>query len=191
MLKERLFGLSNREGNHGEDVKECYYYLDATPTYSYLKMLYKYPQGEFPYVLLTAENGRRGRGDLEYELTDTGIFDEDRYFDVFVEYAKAGPDDLLMRITAHNRGPDEAPLHVIPQLWFRNTRSWEAASQRPSLARSDDGIVLAQHGHPGAERGARHPPHGRPLVPTPRGGLDLPDRDLFAFRVASGDRWFQ
>src|SRR5205807_2125611 len=105
ILKERLFGLTNGEGNHGEDVKELYYYLDATPTHSYLKMLYKYPQREFPYEALVAENGRRNREQPEFELLDTGIFDDDRYFDVFVEYAKAGPDELLMRVTAHNRGP--------------------------------------------------------------------------------------
>jgi hypothetical protein len=109
ILKERMFGLTNAEGNHGEDVKEYYFYLDSTPTHSYMKYLYKYPQSEFPYEDLKATNQARGRGDFEYELLDTGIFDEDRYFDVFVEYAKAGPDDLLIEITAHNRGPDEAP----------------------------------------------------------------------------------
>ena len=128
ILKERLFGLNNEEGNHGEDVKEVYYYLDATPTHSYLKMLYKYPQREFPYAQLVDENARRkNQPDLpEFELLDTGIFDDDQYFDVFVEYAKAGPDDILMRVTVHNRGPDEALIHLLPQLWFRNTWSWHA-----------------------------------------------------------------
>ncbi|MBI3839278.1 MAG: glucosidase [Planctomycetia bacterium] len=124
ILKERLFGLANGEGNHGEDVKECYYYLDATPTHSYLKMLYKYPQRQFPYARLAQENRRRGKRDPEFELLDTGIFDDDRYFDVFVEYAKAGPEDVLMKVTAHNRGPDSAAIHLLPQLWFRNTWSW-------------------------------------------------------------------
>src|SRR6516225_7000483 len=109
ILKERLFGLANGEGNHGEDVKEVYYYLDATPTHSYLKMLYKYPQGEFPYAKLVEENRRRGKELPEYELLDTGIFDDDRYFDVFVEHAKAGPEDLLMQVTVYNRGLEEAP----------------------------------------------------------------------------------
>ncbi len=124
ILKERLFGLTNSEGNHGEDVKELYYYLDATPTHSYLKMLYKYPQRAFPYQQLVDENRRRGRDQPEFELLDTGIFDDDRYFDVFVEYAKASPDDLLMRVTVHNRGPEQAEIHLLPQVWFRNTWSW-------------------------------------------------------------------
>lgn len=119
ILKERFFGLSNLEGNHGEDVKELFWYLDATPSHSYLKMLYKYPQGPFPYDDLVAENGRRGRDEPEYELLDTGIFDDNRYFDVFVEYAKAGPEDILMCVTAHNRGPEPAELHLLPQIWFR------------------------------------------------------------------------
>src|SRR5687767_1032375 len=119
ILKERLFGLTGNEGNHGEDVKEYYYYLDSTPTHSYMKFLYKYPQREFPYTKLAEENRRRGRGALEFELIDTGIFAEDRYFDVFIEYAKAGPDDILIRIEALNRGPDAAPLHLLPTVWFR------------------------------------------------------------------------
>jgi Mannosylglycerate hydrolase MGH1-like glycoside hydrolase domain len=123
-LKERLFGLANGEGNHGEDVKEVYYYLDATPTFSYGKFLYKYPQAEFPYRKLLEQNRRRTRLETEYELTETGIFDGDRYFDVFVEYAKAGPDDLCIRIEVFNRGPDDAELHVLPHLWFRNTWGW-------------------------------------------------------------------
>src|SRR5579871_5452771 len=121
ILKERLFGLTNREGNHGEDVKECYYYLDATPTHSYQKALYKYPQAEFPYSRLREENRRRGKYDREFELADTGVFDENRYFDIQVEYAKAGPDDILIRITAANRGPDTATLDLLPMIWFRNT----------------------------------------------------------------------
>src|SRR6187431_983864 len=116
ILKERLFGLTNNEGNHGEDVKELYYYLDATPTSSYLRMLYKYPQAEFPYARLLEESRQRGRGDPEFELIDTGIFNEDRYFDVTVEYVKAAPDDILMLITIANRGPEAAVLHVLPQL---------------------------------------------------------------------------
>jgi hypothetical protein len=133
ILKERLFGLTNSEGNHGEDVKELYYYLDATPTHSYLKMLYKYPQRPFPYADLYAENRRRGRDTPEYELLDTGIFADDRYFDVFVEYAKAAPDDVLMQVTAHNRGPVAAPLHVVPVVWFRNTWSWQPGAARPAI----------------------------------------------------------
>ena len=124
ILKERLFGLTGNEGNHGEDVKECYFYLDSTPTHSYMKYLYKYPQAEFPYRLLLEENKRRGRHEPEFELMDTGVFHEDRYFDVFVEYAKASPEDILIRITAHNRGPEAAALHLLPTLWFRNTWSW-------------------------------------------------------------------
>jgi hypothetical protein len=120
ILKERLFGLTNSEGNHGEDVKEYYFYLDSTPTHSYMKMLYKYPQAEFPYADLLAENGRRGFHDLEYELLDTGVFKADRYFDVFVEYAKADQEDILIKITAVNRGPEPAQCQVLPTLWFRN-----------------------------------------------------------------------
>ncbi len=124
ILKERLFGLNCYEGNHGEDVKEIYYYLDATPTHSYLKYLYKYPHQEYPYSHLVEENQRRGARDREFELIDTGIFDEDRYFDIFIEYAKAGPDDICIKIEAFNRGKVAAPLHIIPQLWFRNQWSW-------------------------------------------------------------------
>ena len=144
ILKERLFGLNNSEGNHGEDVKELYYYLDAVPTHSYLKMLYKYPHGEFPYARLIEENARRGKQELEFELIDTGLFDENRYFDVFVEYAKAGPEDLLMRITVHNRGPEPARLHLLPQIWFRNTWAWQANALRPTLvAVGDDPIAVS------------------------------------------------
>jgi hypothetical protein len=133
ILKERLFGLTGSEGNHGEDVKEYYYYLDATPTHSYLRGLYKYPQQAFPYDDLIAENRRRGREEPEYELIDTGIFNEDRYFDVEVEYAKAGPSDILIRISATNRGPDVASLHLLPTLWFRNTWSWGRDDRRPEI----------------------------------------------------------
>ena len=131
ILKERLFGLTNSEGNHGEDVKEYYFYLDSTPTHSYMKYLYKYPQAAFPYADLVETNRHRSRNDMEYELLDTGIFNDDRYFDVFVEYAKDGPEDILVRITAVNRGPDAAELHLLPTLWFRNDWSaWIAASNR-------------------------------------------------------------
>jgi Glycosyl hydrolase family 63 C-terminal domain len=135
ILKERLFGLTNSEGNHGEDVKEQYFYLDATPTHSYLKMLYKYPQRAYPYADLVAENARRGTDVPEYEVLDTGVFAEDRYFDVFVEYAQGEPGDILMKITAWNRGPEAAPLHLIPQLVLRNTWSWESGAVKP-LVRS-------------------------------------------------------
>jgi hypothetical protein len=145
ILKERLFGLTNSEGNHGEDVKELYYYLDATPTHSYLKMLYKYPQQAYPYAVLVEENRRRGRQEPEYEILDTGVFNDLRYFDVFVEYAKAAPNDILIRITAHNRGDRDAPLRVIPQIWFRNTWSWGYASPEPSLSRDNEGRVIADH----------------------------------------------
>lgn len=144
-LKERLFGLTNEEGNHGEDVKELYYHLDATPTHSYLKFLYKYPQAAFPYGQLREENRRRGRDEPEYELLDTGVFDGDRYFDVFVEYAKADVTDTLMRITAHNRGPEPAELHLLPQLWFRNTWSWGHDPQRPGLRAVDESEVVVHH----------------------------------------------
>ncbi len=144
-LKERLFGLTNTEGNHGEDVKELYYHLDGTPTHSYMRMLYKYPQAPFPYAWLIEENRRRGRADPEFELIDTGVFADDCYFDVFVEYAKASPDDVLMRVTVHNRGPDEAPLDVLPQLWFRNTWSWAAGAERPDLNARGPAAVEARH----------------------------------------------
>ena len=145
ILKERLFGLSNPEGNHGEDVKELYYYLDSTPTHSYMQMLYKYPQHAFPYDWLVRENSRRGRRKPEFELQDTCVFRESRYFDIFIEYAKAGPQDLLMQITVHNRGPQEAPLHVLPQLWFRNTWRWAPGSYRPSLGVAEGGHICVDH----------------------------------------------
>src|SRR5688572_20697361 len=151
ILKERLFGLTNSEGNHGEDVKEYYFYLDSTPTHSYMKFLYKYPQAAYPYDDLVHTNRQRSREMTEYELLDTGIFKEDRYFDVFVEYAKAGPEDLLIQITAANRGPDEAELHILPTLWFRNDwASWQAKpTEKPALkqvkAASGTKIVEATH----------------------------------------------
>ncbi|MXM64299.1 glucosidase [Streptomyces sp. HUCO-GS316] len=154
ILKERMFGLTNAEGNHGEDVKDYYFHLDSTPTHSYMKYLYKYPQGEFPYADLVATNRarrERGRKEFEYELLDTGIFDEDRYFDVFVEYAKAGPEDLLVEITAHNRGPDEATLHLLPTLWFRHTWSWAGGTAVPNL-RQTEGAVRADHEELGTRR---------------------------------------
>ena len=147
-LKERLFGLTNGQGNHGEDVKELYYYLDATPTHSYLKYLYKYPQTEFPYQQLADESARRGRLDPEFELLDTGIFDDDRYFDVFVEYAKAGPDDVLMLVTAHNRGPDAADITIVPQVWFRNTWSWQEGMPRPNLTADGPSAVAVTYPNP-------------------------------------------
>ena len=143
ILKERLFGLSGTEGNHGEDVKEAYYYLDATPTHSYQRMLYKYPQHAFPYAWLVQENARRSREQPEFELMDTAIFHDDRYFDVAVEYAKAGPEDVLLQITVSNRGPEAAPLHVLPQLWFRNTWAWGNADYRPELQPTADGRAVA------------------------------------------------
>jgi len=133
ILKERLFGLTNGEGNHGEDVKECYFYLDSTPTHSYMKYLYKYPQAAYPYADIVATNARRGRQEPEYELLDTGVFDQDRYFDVFVEYAKASPEDLLVQVTVANRGAEPATVHVLPTVWFRNTWSWGGDAPRPSL----------------------------------------------------------
>ncbi len=168
ILKERLFGLTGPEGNHGEDVKECYFYLDSTPTHSYLKALYKYPQVEFPYDRLVEENRRRGRDVPEYELLDTGIFDQNRYFDIVAEYAKASPNDILIRITAANRGPEPAPLHLLPTLWFRNTWSWgirfEDSWPKPRLRQAPLSVspqgrgeiereaILAEHATLGAYR---------------------------------------
>ncbi len=153
ILKERLFGLTNGEGNHGEDVKEYYYYLDSTPTHSYMRMLYKYPQQAYPYTDLVSTNRARGRRAPEYELIDTGVFDDDRYFDVFVEYAKAAPEEILIRVTVHNRGLEAAPLHVLPHLWFRNTW-WRTP---------DDATP-----HAGAATGPRR--HGRLRARTPSWG---------------------
>ena len=158
ILKERLFGLTNSEGNHGEDVKEYYFYLDSTPTHSYMKFLYKYPQAAYPYADLVETNRRRSRNEFEYELLDTGVFEQDRYFDVFVEYAKAGPEDILVQITAANRGPEEAELHVLPTLWFRNDWApWIARpAEKPMLEQIDGppgtSTIAATH----AELGAYH-----------------------------------
>ncbi len=154
ILKERLFGLDNSEGNHGEDVKEYYFYLDSTPTHSYMKWLYKYPQAAFPYAQLVQTNARRTRQEMEYELVDTGVFDGDRYFDVLVEYAKASPEDVLIRISATNRGPDPAVLHLLPTLWFRNTWSFEEGAARPVLKEVEGArgsrVVAASHPELGA-----------------------------------------
>src|SRR6187200_975485 len=151
ILKERLFGLTNEEGNHGEDVKELYYYLDAVPSYAYAHMLYKLPQAAYPYEWLIEENAhRKGSAAMEFEVIDTGIFDDDRYFDVDVEYAKAEVEDVLMRITVHNRGPDPAPIHILPQAWFRNIWSWSPGKQKPSLQDHGAGLVSAHHEELGA-----------------------------------------
>src|SRR5690349_6107901 len=145
ILKERLFGLTNGEANHGEDVKEYYFYLDSTPTHSYMKYLYKYPQREFPYCDLVSCNKQRSRDDCEYELLDTGVFDQDRYFDVFIEYAKVDADDILIRVSAHNRGPEAATIHLLPTLWFRNTWSWGDEGSKPQLRKIGNGTILATH----------------------------------------------
>ncbi len=141
ILKERLFGLTNSEGNHGEDVKEYYFYLDSTPTHSYMKYLYKYPQAAYPYDDLVSTNRQRNRDEMEYELIDTGVFNDDRYFDVFVEYAKSSPEDILVQITAINRGANAAELHLLPTLWFRN--DWAKWIARPSKRPEIKEIALA------------------------------------------------
>jgi hypothetical protein len=145
ILKERLFGLTNNEGNHGEDVKEYYFYIDSTPTHSYMKYLYKYPQREYPYSDLVETNRKRSREEFEYELLDTGVFNDDRYFDVFVEYAKESPEDILIRISVHNRGTEAARLRALPTLWFRNTWSWRQVQPKPSLRETGPGIIQATH----------------------------------------------
>ena len=147
ILKERMFGLTNGEGNHGEDVKEYYFYLDSTPTHSYMKYLYKYPQRAYPYADLVETNRRRSREEMEYELIDTGIFDDDRYFDVFVEYAKAAPEDVLIKVSIYNRGPEAASIHVLPTLWFRNTWSWSSGGSKPVLraVKRAGGWVICAH----------------------------------------------
>jgi Glycosyl hydrolase family 63 C-terminal domain len=150
ILKERLFGLTNKEGNHGEDVKEYYFYLDNIPSHAYMKYLYKYPQGAFPYNDLVATNGRRTREELEYELLDTGIFNEDRYYDVFIEYAKAAPEEILIQFSIANRGPESASLHLFPTLWFRNTWSWEKGTEKPlmMLAGKKNAMQVLKASHP-------------------------------------------
>ncbi len=174
ILKERLFGLTNSEGNHGEDVKEYYFYLDSTPTHSYMKYLYKYPQRAYPYQQLLDENRRRSRQEFEYELLDTGVFEDDRYFDVFVEYAKCAPEDMLIEVTVHNRGPQAAPIHILPTLWFRNT--WGSRGPRPKLwagEPADRASVIA----------AEHPLLGRRyLTVQPGGELLFVDNDTNRFR---------
>ncbi len=152
ILKERMFGLTGKEGNHGEDVKEYYFYLDTTPTHSYMKYLYKYPQAEFPYHELLEENRRRGRRQPEFELLDTGVFDDDRYFDVFVEYAKADTEDILIQITVANRGPETANLRLLPTIWFRNTWSWGGRKRRPELHQArlaPNPVIELNHDQPG------------------------------------------
>src|SRR5688572_15709829 len=149
ILKERLFGLGGNEGNHGEDVKECYYYLDSTPTHSYTKALYKYPQATFPYTALREKNQELGRNGPELELADTGIFDDGKYFDVMQEVAKRTPEDILWRITITNHGPKAAPIHVLPSLWFRNVWSWgkknrEWSRNKPSITGDGSGVI-ARH----------------------------------------------
>src|SRR5438477_1106432 len=166
ILKERLFGLGGPEGNHGEDVKEYYFYLDSTPTHSYLKAVYKYPQAEFPYARLVEENRRRGRTEPEFELVDSGLFDDNRYFDVFAEYVKHSPNDILIRITVANRGPEAATLHLLPTLWFRNTWSWgcthEGCWLKPRLWPAPDGGIQGEHETLGRMRLAAAPgPDGK------------------------------
>ncbi len=185
ILKERLFGLAGPEGNHGEDVKELYYYLDSTPTHSYLKGLYKYPQAEFPYARLVDENRRRGKDQPEFELLDTGVFDENRYFDVTAEYAKASPQDILVRITVANRGPEAATIHVLPTLWFRNTWSWfghdESPSCYPGMQLQPDGTVFAWHESLGefsfAAQSSRPLPHEEGLGEGAQSLLSLPRKE--------------
>ena len=156
ILKERMFGLTNSEANHGEDVKEYYFYLDSTPTHSYMKYLYKYPQAAYPYSDLIENNRRRTRNDMEYELLDTGVFNEDRYFDVFVEYAKQSPEDLLIQISVSNRGPEAAKIDVLPTLWFRNTWTWWPGTPKPSLKQvaGPNGVQTIAASH--AELGERY-----------------------------------
>src|SRR5215468_951062 len=153
ILKERLFGLTNSESNHGEDVKEYYFYLDSTPTHSYMKYLYKYPHAAFPYDDLVATSKRRNRSEMEYELLDTGILNNDRYFDVFVEYAKQTAEDILIQISVSNRGPERATLHVLPTLWFRNTWTWWQDAPKPSLeqipAKGNSQLLATAHGEVG------------------------------------------
>ncbi len=145
ILKERLFGLTGFEGNHGEDVKEIYYYLDSTPTHSYMKMLYKYPQAAYPYEELITENKRRTRLDPEYELIDTGIFDANQYFDIFIEYAKADASDLLIKITVENRGDAPASIDLLPTIWFRNEWSWGINAEKPELYAISDDLIEIVH----------------------------------------------
>jgi hypothetical protein len=144
ILKERIFGLTGEEGNHGEDAKEYWWYLDALPSHAWLRWRYHYPQGEFPYNLLVSENGRRGFHDPEFELLDTGVFDEDRYWSIEVTYAKADPTDVLMLVAIHNHGPDAAQLHVLPTLWFRNTWDWDGNGGPKPVLHMSDGAIRAE-----------------------------------------------
>jgi Mannosylglycerate hydrolase MGH1-like glycoside hydrolase domain len=178
ILKERLFGLSGDEGNHGEDVKEYYFYLDNVPSHAYMKYLYKYPQRAYPYADLVDENRRRGRHDPEYELLDTGVFDDDRYFDVFVEYAKNAPEDILVRISAANRGAEAATLHVLPTLWFRNTWSWYPGAAKPHIG-------IAHADHEGLVLEAAHPKIGKFWL-----HCDPPSEALFTENVTNNERLF-
>ena len=150
IIKEKMFGVTSSQGNHGEDVKEYYFYLDNTPTHSYMKYLYKYPQAEYPYARLVEENQNRGFKDAEFELLETGIFDEDKYFDIFIEYAKESDEDILIKVTAHNRGDEEKPLHILPTLWFRNTWSWYEDAEKPQLKiyAQKDGYSIIEASHP-------------------------------------------
>ena len=170
ILKERIFGLTGSEGNHGEDPKELYYYLDSTPTHSWMRGLYKYPQAEYPYSRLLEENRRRGIGGPEYELLDTGVFHENRYFDIHAEYAKSGPDHILIRLRVSNRGPEAATLHLLPQLWFRNLWSWGGASEhvkvKPELKLTGTGVVSTLHESLGGHE-FRFAPASDGTVPTP------------------------
>ena len=146
ILKERLFGLNNYEGNHGEDVKELYYYLDNTPSHSYMKMLYKYPFAAFPYEALLTENAKRTHKDPEYELMDTGVLDNGRYFDILIEYAKDNPEDILIQLTVTNRSKDQtAPLHILPTLWFRNCWSWQLQAARPMIHSNENNHLELNH----------------------------------------------
>ncbi len=187
ILKERLFGLTGPQGNHGEDVKEYYFYLDSTPTHSYMKMLYKYPQAAFPYAWLVEENARRGRGQPEFELIDTGVFEGDRYFDVFVEYAKAAPEDILIRISATNHGSQPAPLTLLPTLWFRNYWSWEEKSARPKLEK----VTVGADGQPSSGPAvvtsirADHPALGQYLL-----FCDSPDELVFTENESNFQRLY-
>ena len=148
ILKERIFGLTGTQGNHGEDAKEYWFYEDSTPTHSWMRWRYFYPQAEFPYSQLVDENARRGSHDPEFELLDTGVFDEDRYWDIVVDYAKADIDDIVARVTIRNAGPDDATLHVLPTLWFRNTWSWGLDDRKPSIVAAENGLVANHHSHP-------------------------------------------
>ena len=186
ILKERLFGLSGPEGNHGEDVKEQYYFLDATPTHSYLKALYKYPQREYPYGWLVEENGRRGRDQGEFELLDTEIFDDDRYFDVSVEYAKAAPDDILIRISVANRGPDAATLHLLPSLWLPNSWSWG----RTGEGYWPKGEIMTARGGIGCALQAEHPGLGTFRLAIDDGPDGVTPTLLFTENETNAERLF-